>query len=54
MSDYEVSVHTFPVHDTGLGREAGYANDAELIAAAEKQRAELESMLTPEAGSVGR
>lgn len=35
--------------DTGLGREAGYRDDAELIEAASAQRAELEEMLMPEA-----
>lgn len=35
--------------DTGLGREAGYANDEELIAVARERRAELERLLTPEA-----
>ncbi|WP_320672370.1 hypothetical protein [Patulibacter defluvii] len=29
---------TVPMLDTGIGHEAGYANDAELIAAAEAER----------------
>jgi hypothetical protein len=45
----EPRVIQVPMLDTGLGREAGYASDAELIAAYEKDRAELERLLTPEA-----
>lgn len=47
--DVTLEVHRVPFLDTGLGREAGYANDAELIEAAKAQRAELEAMLTPDA-----
>ena len=49
MSEPRLTVHTVPMHDTGLGREAGYANDAELIEAGKKQRVEAEALLTPEA-----
>lgn len=49
MGEPELTVHAVPVLDTGLGREAGYANDAELIEAAQAQRAEIEAMLMPEA-----
>jgi hypothetical protein len=31
-----------PVHDTGIGREAGYENDAALIAAHEREMAQLD------------
>lgn len=41
----EVKVHTVPALDTGLGRAAGYASDAELFAAAAAQRAALPPML---------
>jgi uroporphyrinogen-III synthase len=41
-------VHTVPMYDTSLGREAGYADDAELIEAAQQQRAEIEALLSPE------
>lgn len=44
-----VQVVSVPMGDTGLGREAGFKDDAELIAAAEKQREELRATLTPEA-----
>jgi hypothetical protein len=37
----ELRVERVPMLDTGLGREAGYANDKELIAAAAQQRAEM-------------
>jgi hypothetical protein len=37
-----------PMMDTGLGLEAGYANDRELIEAANAQRQELKALLTPE------
>jgi hypothetical protein len=45
----EFEVHKVPVRDTGLGREAGYRDDAELVAAAKARRKELEGTLTPEA-----
>lgn len=38
-----------PFYDTGLGREAGYRDDAELIEAWKAERAELETLLAPEA-----
>jgi len=42
MSDEpKLTVHKVPVLDTGIGREAGYRDDAELIAAAEAERAKL-------------
>lgn len=44
-----ITVHKVPMLDTGLGQEAGYANDAEMIAAYQAQRVELEQLLTPEA-----
>ncbi len=49
MTEPTLKTVTVPMLDTGLGIEAGYANDAELIAAAQAQRAELEKLLTPEA-----
>lgn len=33
-----LEIRTVRIHDTGLGREAGYADDAELVAAAQAQR----------------
>jgi hypothetical protein len=45
----ELRVRRVPFHDTGLGREAGYADDQELIAAADKQREEIRGLLSPEA-----
>lgn len=36
-----VRIVTVPMLDTGLGREAGYANDRELLEAGEAQRAAL-------------
>jgi hypothetical protein len=44
-----IKVFRAPWLDTGIGREAGYANDAEFIAAYNAQRAEAERLLTPEA-----
>lgn len=41
MDDYKIEVHTFPMLDTGIGQEAGFANDAELMAAAAAERAAL-------------
>jgi hypothetical protein len=32
---------TFPMHDTGIGQEMGYANDKEFIEAVEAERAQL-------------
>jgi hypothetical protein len=40
MSDeIEFTVHSFPVLDSGIGIEAGYASDAEMLEAAEAERA---------------
>jgi hypothetical protein len=47
--DVEIKVVHVPMLDTGLGREAGYANDAELVEAANKQRAEMFALMTSEA-----
>jgi hypothetical protein len=44
----EMRVVKVPMLDTGLGREAGFASDADLIAAAEEQRAEMRALLSPE------
>lgn len=49
MTFDEIEVTRVPCLDTGLGQEAGYANDAELIKAGKAQRAALEAILTPEA-----
>jgi hypothetical protein len=49
MNARRVEIRRVPMYDTGLGREAGYANDQELIEAGERQRAELETLLTSEA-----
>jgi hypothetical protein len=38
MGPVELKVVKIPVFDTGIGREAGYESDAELIAAGEAQR----------------
>jgi hypothetical protein len=38
-----------PTFDTGLGREAGYRDDAEMVEAHKRQREELKALLTPEA-----
>jgi hypothetical protein len=35
-----MKVHSFPVLDTGIGIEAGYASDRDLLEAAAKERAE--------------
>lgn len=48
-SEPKLTVRRVPILDTGIGREAGFANDAEMIEAGRKQRAELEELLTPEA-----
>jgi hypothetical protein len=34
----EIEVVTFTMHDTGLGQEAGYRDDREMIAAAKAER----------------
>lgn len=47
MSEFEVV--RVPMFDTGLGQEAGYADDAALLVTAAAQREELRLMLTPEA-----
>jgi hypothetical protein len=49
MSEPEMRIVKVPMLDTGLGREAGFASDAEMIDVATGQRAWLESVLTPEA-----
>ena len=49
MNEPEMRVVRVPMHDTGLGREAGYRDDAELIEAGKAERAELEHLLTAEA-----
>jgi hypothetical protein len=49
MPEPEYTVRRVPMHDTGLGREAGYANDKAMIEAAKRMRAEIEAILTPEA-----
>lgn len=41
LEELELHVAAVPVLDTGLGREAGFANDAELIAAAAAERAAM-------------
>lgn len=38
MDEPKITVHTVKMHDTGLGREAGFKDDAELIEAAEAER----------------
>jgi hypothetical protein len=38
----EYKVVQVPMLDTGIGQEAGFANDAELIAHAEAERAKLD------------
>jgi hypothetical protein len=49
MTERDVRVVRVPVQDTGLGREAGYANDEELVEAAKAMRSDMERYLTPEA-----
>lgn len=44
----EPTIVWFPARDTGLGREAGFEDDAALIAAAEAQRSEWLALLTPD------
>lgn len=42
MSEYPtIEFRTFPMLDTGLGKEAGYRDDAEMIAADERWMAGL-------------
>lgn len=41
MGDVEFRIVTVPMLDTGLGREAGYEDDAALVAAAQAERAAL-------------
>jgi hypothetical protein len=43
--DIKYTVHRFPMLDTGIGREAGYASDAEFIDAIEAERALLSEIL---------
>jgi hypothetical protein len=40
-AEKQITVRSVPMFDTGIGREAGYANDAELIAAAAAEREAL-------------
>jgi hypothetical protein len=40
--DPKFVVHTFPMLDTGIGREMGYEDDKAFIAAAEAERAKLD------------
>lgn len=47
--EFRLEVHTFPMLDTGIGRELGYANDAEFMAAAQAERDRVLFVLTPEA-----
>lgn len=51
MADPEIRVVTVPMHDTGIGREAGFENDAALIAHAQAERAKADALLTPEAAA---
>ncbi len=44
-----IQIHKVSVHDTGVGREAGFKNDTELVEHARRERQELEALLTPEA-----
>lgn len=39
--DFNYTVRSVPMLDTGIGREAGYANDKEFIEAVEAERALL-------------
>lgn len=38
MSEPRLTIYTVPMLDTGLGREAGFRDDAELIEAARRKR----------------
>lgn len=44
----EMRIVKVQMHDTGIGREAGYRDDADLIEHYQYQRNELEKLLTPE------
>ena len=46
--DVEITTRTFPPLDTGIGREAGYASDVDLIEAAEAQRQAIRAMVAPD------
>jgi hypothetical protein len=37
MSDPRIEIRTVPVIDTGVGKSRGYANDAEFVAAADRE-----------------
>lgn len=41
MTEPEIRVVRIPMLDTGLGREAGFANDAELVEHAKREREAL-------------
>ena len=47
--DYEIHVVKVPMMDTGIGREAGFRDDAHLIEVATAEREAALSLLTPEA-----
>lgn len=40
--DVKITVHRVPMLDTGIGQEAGYANDQEFIEAVDAERAALD------------
>ena len=42
MRRMEFEVHKVPMHDTGLGREAGFKDDKELVEAAKAEREKLD------------
>lgn len=44
-----MEIRKVPMLDTSIGQEQGYANDAEFIAAAEAEREQALSLLTPDA-----
>lgn len=52
MDEPKTTVRTVPMLDTGIGREAGYRDDAEMITAMNAKRQEMRdllTLLTPEA-----
>jgi hypothetical protein len=42
MDEPHIKIVKMPMHDTGLGREAGFENDQQLIEHAERERAKLD------------
>lgn len=50
MPDKEPKIETVsvPMFDTGIGREAGFKDDAELLEAAKREREEFLDTFTPE------